>query len=270
MRFLYTSILLTISIHILAQFSVKTELEYLKIIHKQGVVDLIDGNLRNAELVADSLIIKGINTETNAFFMKELALSYFLTKEYELALFTILEQRTIFPNSKVEHQSKTLFMETVFRNNLSDSTAQSLWELSLYRKNKKDINLNIINCLKLTSQLQKKQIESNIYRLGLELRNKTNSIPLWYKHWEFLTLINMKETRKNEILTYAKTEAPIYQQIQNKKLQYKTYRRTIKHYIKANSFVQARNILSEYKNKDLSIFLKLDAQIKRFRIRIRV
>ena len=270
MKLLSTYIFLLISISSFSQFSVETELKYLTIIHKQGVIDLIDGNLKNAELTADSLIYRGQRAEINSKFFKELSISYFLTKEYELALFTLLEQRTLFPDPLVEKQSQLLFMESAYRCNLPDSLTKYLWNETLFISAPKNLTDGIEKCLELSVKLEKKELQKQIDKLGQELRNKIEIVPVWYQHWEFLTLIQMNEKYKNEILTYAKDNKAIYKQITNQKLQKKTYRKAIKHYIRSDSFVQARTVLKEYNERKLPLFLSFDSQIKKFRIWIKI
>ena len=266
MKILSTIILIGFILNAFGQFSVSTELKYLQIINKQGNPELIEDNLKNAELATDSLIILGENNLLNAQFFNELSESYFLTKEYEMSLFSLLRQRCLFPNKSIEQEYEVLFLETAYRCNLSDSISKYLLKESSVTKLPDNYSKKLEKLLELSTKIQKKKLNPYIYKIGLQLRLREKNIPIWYQHWEFLTLINLKEKKKAEALSYGKKKAPIYLQITNNKLKYKVYRKTIKHYIKTNSFRQAKNILQEYKSYRLPIFLKLDTLVKDFRI----
>ncbi len=270
MKNLYIIILVFISIRLFSQFSVSTELKYLMIINKQADVELVYDNILNAELASDSLIILGNNTELSAQFFNELATSYFITKKYSLSLFSLLRQRCLFPNKKIEQQQKDFLLETAYRCNLSDSVSQLLVNKSSFNNKKANYSSKLILLLELSTKIHKKELNNYIYRIGLTLRQQQQDIPIWYQHWEFLTLVNLKEKKKAQALKYGTNSKPIYSQITNNKLKYKVYRKTIKHYIKTNSFRQAHKILDEYNTCKLPVFLKFDSFVKGLRIWVRI
>ena len=265
-----TIILVFLAINIFGQFSISTELKYLQIVNRQGNTNLIKDNLKNAELATDSLINIGNNSLLYAQFFTELSESYFLTKKYELSLFSLLRQRCLFPNKSIEQEYKILFLETAYRCNLNDSISQLLLNESTVKKVSGNYSEKLKSLLELSTKIHKKILSPYIYKVGLQLRLRENEIPIWYQHWEFLTLIKLKEKKKAEAIIYGSKNTPIYYQITDNKLKYKTYRKTIKHYIKTNSFRQAKNILKEYNANKLPVVLKMDAFFKRFRIWIRL
>lgn len=257
-----------ITANLYSQFSISTESKYLQIVNKQANTKLISDNLINAELATDSLVNSGENTALNAQFFNELSQSYFLTKNYELALFSLLRQRCLFPNKYIEQKHKILFLEAAYRCNLTDSVSQHLLIESSIKNMQKTYTSKLKLLLELSVIVQSKVLNPYIFKTGLKLRSIDNNIPIWYQHWEFLTLINLKEKKKSEALVYGKVNSPIYVQITNNKLKYKVYRKTVKHYIKTNSFRQASKILNEYRNTNLPLMLFIDAKLKQFRIYI--
>ena len=270
MKRINTIILLVLAINIFGQFSISTELKYLQIVNKQGNVDLIKDNLINAELATDSLVNIGNNKLLYAQFFNELSESYFLTKKYDLSLFSLLRQRCLFPQKSLEQKNKVLFLETAYRCNLNDSISQYLLNESSVENVSGNYKEKLTKLLELSTKIRKKKLRRYIYNIGLQLRARENEIPVWYQHWEFLTIINLKENKKAEAITYGAKSIPIYYQVTDNKLKYKIYRKTIKHYIKANSFKQAESILAEYKTYQFSAFLQLDALFKEFRIWIKL
>jgi len=270
MKKIITIIFLIITLNIWGQFSISTELKYLQIVNKQGNIDLIEDNLKNAELATDSLINLGNNSLLFAQFFNELSESYFLTKKYEMSLFSLLRQRCLFPNKSIEQEYEVLFLETAYRCNLSDSISKLLLKESSFAESPRNYSKKIEKLLELSVKVKNRELSSYIYNIGLQLRLREKNIPIWYQHWEFLTLINLKEKKKSQALICGVQNAPIYLQITDKKLKYKVYRKTIKHYIKTNSFRQAKNILQEYKTNKLPLFLKIDAFFKNLRILIKL
>jgi len=255
------AILLLISNIIVAQFSTRTELRYLQLINKQQNLKLIEGNLYNAELAADSIIINKKNSTINSEFFYQLAESYFYIEKYDLAFFSLLRQRCLFPNEAVENKSEPLYYNIAYRNNFTDSIAHHIWNSS-YVAGHKAVNFNkqLINLLDLSIRVSTKVTDAYIYRTGLQLRSFNANIPGWYKHWEFLTLIGIDKYSKQEIIKYATDpESSIYLQVKDKKLRNKVYRKAICYYKHNNSCRQAFKLLSEYKAQDLSICERVGA-----------
>lgn len=254
-----------------AQFSVSTETKYLQLINNQNRKDLIEDNLFNAEFASDSIIIKQKQSYENSMFFYQLAVSYFKTKNHELAMFTLLRQRCLFPDKNISITEKNLFFETAYRNNLSNEQAQYLWQQSSTEEKIIDFNNRLLLCLNLSTSLYKRKLTKYIYKLGLIYRSFEKNIPVWYQHWEFLSIINIKEKNKKQIMPLiADNKETVLKSLENNKLRYKVYRKTINHYRKINGFVMADKYLSEYrKEKELPLILKIDAMFKKFRIGIK-
>ena len=86
-----------------SQFSLKAEIEYLKIVNSDGNKFLIKNNLFDAEIVADTLIyMYGDQNESASVFFQNLAESYFLIKKYDLALYTAERQRLLYPSDDLD------------------------------------------------------------------------------------------------------------------------------------------------------------------------
>ena len=97
MKYIVTIIILALSVSVSAQFSVKTETQYLELINKSSDKMLHEQNYHNAEMVCDTLFLKPGNTLATRFLI-ELAKSYNHTKNWNMAAFTIIRQRAVFPN----------------------------------------------------------------------------------------------------------------------------------------------------------------------------
>ena len=240
----------------IAQFSTKTELGYLQLINKQHNKELISDNLFNAELAADSIITKNDNNKLNSYFFYELAESYSQCEKYDLALFSLLRQRCLFPDEAIANKSEPLFYELAFKNNMTDSTALLLWNSTTIHGNK-TVNLNkqLIKLLQISISIATKELNPYIYKTGLQLRSFNANIPAWYQHWEFLTLIGIDNNSKREIIKHSSDpDSNVYSQIDNLKLRKKVYRKAIYYYKRHDSKKQAAKLLKEYKSLDLSFF----------------
>lgn len=262
------SILSFFYISVFSQFSLKTELKYLQIVNNQENKDLILGNIINAEFLVDSLVLSNHQSITKSRFLVELSRSYYLLKKYDLALFTLLRQRCLFPNAIVEKQSKNLFEESIFSNNISDSISKIIVDKTTFSHipNKLSDKFNLL--LKLLSDINTKDLSYPIYKLGLVYRSIESNIPLWYQHWEYLSIINLKPKNIKQVMPYAINSEPIYRQTSNKKLKYKIYRKSIKHYRKHHAYKNANDLLKEYKTHKLNLFLKIDALYKLLSLKI--
>ena len=258
--FTFALILLFSSLSI-AQFSTKTELRYLQLVNKQHNKELISGNLFNAELAADSIIIKNENNKLNSQFFYELAESYSQCGKYDLALFSLLRQRCLFPDEAVANKSEPMFYELAYKNNLTDSIARVLWNSSTIHGNKAiNFNKQLIRLLNLSISIARSNLDPFIYKSGLQLRSFNANIPVWYQHWEFLTLIGMPNSDKREIIKYSKDkDSAVYKQIDNSTLRNKVYRYAVRYYKESESYKQAANILTEYKAQNLNFFRRFEA-----------
>ena len=259
--FIYLLILVA-TINAFSQFSINTELKYLQIVNNQENKDLISDNLTNAELLVDSLLLSNENSRIKSEFLYELSKSYYFVGKYDLSFFTILRQRCIFPNKIIQKQSETLFIEAAYSNNLSDSLTQVINKKTSFINIPNETNKKFNLLLELSIIINTKKISNYIYRTGLVYRSIETNIPIWYQHWEYLTIIKLKPKKINEALKFSKSEEYIYKQIKDEKLKYKIYRKSIKHYRKHKSHKTAKAILDEYKEFKLGFFLRIDAMFK--------
>ncbi len=260
--------LLFLTITAFSQFSVNTELKYLQIVNNQENKDLIADNLPNAEFLADSLILLKDNSFLKSQFFIELSKSYYLLKKYDLSLFSLLRQRCLFPNKIIQKQSENLFTEAIYSNNLSDSLTKIILTRTSFQNIPQDFKQQFNLLLEISTIINTKEISYPIYKIGLVYRGFESNIPLWYQHWEYLTIIKLKPKNIKQVMLYAKTKEPIYKQTQNKKLKYKIYRKSIKHYRKHDSYKTAYDLLTEYKTYNLNSFLKIDAIYKSIHLKV--
>ncbi len=244
-----------------AQFSTKTELRYLQLVNKQHNKELISGNLFNAEMAADSLIIKQVQNYISSQFFYELAESYSQTGEYDLALFSLLRQRCLFPNAAVSNKSEPLFFELAYKNNLTDSTAALIWNSTTLHGSKAiNFNKQLIKLLDLSISVSTNNLAPYIYKYGLYLRSFNAIIPAWYQHWEFLTNIGLDIINKQKIIKYSSDpDSPVFSQIEDSKLRKKVYRKAIRYYKRNDSNNQAAKLYAEYKSSDLSFLERISA-----------
>jgi len=252
----------------LGQFSTKTEYTYLKLINSQENKILIKDNLKNFEMVVNRVIATE-NSKYSAYFFNELANSYNIIGQKELAFFYILVQRSLFPNDTLSVFQENNFRELAYSLNLGKNITKTYWDKTLYQSIPKNYTDRIILLLELSTELHFKKLTQSNYEIGLILRNKGAKIPAWYQHWEFLTIIEVNEKQKEQIIHPGKHPyQPIFNQIEGENKS-KVYRKAIKHYIKASAKVHSKELINKYQAQDLSIFEKFDLIIKKARLKLK-
>ena len=260
-----------LSLNIFAQFKLSTELTYIQNVNSQQRKDLIKDNIANAEKCADKIIEFEDRSPIASLFLMELAYSYKQIDEEELALFSLLKQRILAPNDSLSFQSEVFFRELCFENDLGTTETKSLWLVTETENVPGDFNTAMIYLLEKSIQLYKKEISDQIIATGQFLKVKQESIPVWYDDWEFLTMINIKEKHKKQIIEFDKKgNLPIYKSCQDPKLKTKIYRKAIHYYIKNGKFVRAKELRTEYRQQSLSIWDHIDLLFKNIRIGLRV
>jgi hypothetical protein len=102
-----------------------SEYRYLALVKTQPK-QLIKDNLRNAEIIADSLMFSGTkDNQTASLFFMELGNNYSIVNKHELAIFSYLRQRFCFPNDiirlNVEKQIRLNAMHLNIDNQIIDN-----------------------------------------------------------------------------------------------------------------------------------------------------
>jgi hypothetical protein len=257
--------LIVFCLNAFGQFSTKTEFDYLKFINSQQNKTLIKDDLKNIETVVNR-VIASENDNYSACFFNELANSYNIIGQKELAFFYTLVQRSLFPNDSLSTFQENNFRELAYSLNLGNNATKTYWDNTIGQKIPQNYTDRIILLLELSTELHFKKLTQSNYEIGLILRNKNAQIPAWYQQWEFLTIIGINEKIKGQIIQPDKYHyQPIFNQIEGK-YKSKVYRKAIKHYIKADAKVHAKELVIDYHAQDLSIFEKFDLLIKKVRI----
>ncbi|HIE44581.1 MAG TPA: hypothetical protein EYP87_00035 [Flavobacteriaceae bacterium] len=240
-----------------SQFSTKTEYEYLKLINFQQNKKLIQSSIPNVDIVANNIILEK-QSKLNSLFYSELSNSYYISKNYNTSLYYQIIQRVMFFNDSISN--KTRFYDSGFKANLSKKEIDFFWNSTSKNKLPKLKNDKILYSLKLTTKLYAKENTSKIYNLGLILRKQNYIIPQWYKDWEYITTIGIKEKHKEKLLNYdSKTE--LFKRLNSDNRIY-IYSKAINYYTKKHAFKQAENLKVKYKKEKLSIWKKSDLFIK--------
>ncbi len=271
MKYFLSIILLLSSIVSWSQFCTQTEIKYLQIVNQQKNKELIEGNIINAEHRADSILYYGKSAYLNSLLFYELSRSYALIGQYDFALLTLYKQKILFPNDSISKISEQLFSESIFRNQYTEIELDSIQQYIASIPENFSYNKRYNILLKIAAEIRSKALISQIYNMGYRYELLSNHAPIWFQHWQFLSMINIKEKHKMNLVNETKSNnKPIYQQIKNPRLDNKVYRKAIKYYIKSDALRQAQIILNEYKTKPRSFFLKFDSYIKQVRINTKI
>ena len=182
-----------ISFSLWAQFSTQTELKYLQIINADKNKELIKNNLWNAELKADSILYSKQQKLINRLFFIELAKSYFILKQYDLALLNLYKQRILFPSDSLSVENKQLFFELIYRNNFGDSISQEIWKATEEKSLSNNYNERLNFLLKQAIDIHSKKLIPYIFNLAHLYERFSVKKPLWLNNWEFLSLIKIQK-----------------------------------------------------------------------------
>lgn len=232
----------------IGQFNLFTELGYIQHINNQGRKDLIKDNIDNAEKKCDELLLSPQTNKYASFFYAELGVSYFLIKDYEKAMFSILRQRILVPNDSVSNQIYTMYVEVAYRLKMETIEIDKLWSSTISDKIPAQYYQRLQFLLKKSIELYEKQLRSPILKIGEGFKYISKDIPLWYNDWEFLTLIKIGEKDKKEIIDFSKTNnVPVYQSCSDTGLRKKIYRKSVKYYLKAHNFSRVAELREECK-----------------------
>lgn len=182
------------------------EIRYLDLINTQQDKYLIKDNLRNAELVADSLLwkIENYNDSVSLFFIK-LAESYRILKNYEMALYTINRQRILFWSDSLEKLSTFYLTDTYHKCNLNNVKQFSYVKgvnISIEEKiiklfatsffiNSKEVNIRVENLIIFYEQYFNKDLP-----YGMIVCRVLNSVGI--SHKKQIRLVNPKHFIDNK------------------------------------------------------------------------
>jgi len=127
MRKLLLFIIGLISLNATAQFSLKVETQYLELINKNQDKMLHRQNYPNAELVCDTILIH-YKKSLSSHFLVELGKSYSITKNWEMAIFSIIRQRALFPNDSLEVKGFEILKDAAQHLNLTKQEINQIIE----------------------------------------------------------------------------------------------------------------------------------------------
>ncbi|MEA3317476.1 MAG: hypothetical protein U9R54_05925, partial [Bacteroidota bacterium] len=225
-----TIILILVSLSSVAQFKTETEYLYLKLINNQANKDLIEDNIANAEIVANNIVLD-TNNEFAYLFFQELSRSYFILGQNSHAFYYKIQSRVLAPIDSISSAKKKTFLNIAYINNLPDSLAKKYYKQTSIENIPTKLNDRIILILKLTVKLYDDKLTNNINKLGLKLYENNASIPLWYKHWKFLSLIGFNEKQKKDFILFNKSDDNSIFAINSDKNKLKIYNKAIKYYL---------------------------------------
>lgn len=272
-KIIYIILLVLMVFQLKAQFSLQTETAYLQHINSQERSDLAKDNLKNAEGKLEE-VLKDPSVYSHfdvALFLLEISRSYQIADQPEIALHRVLIQRCLFPIDSLNKYTKPFFEEVSLMSNLNLSEVSDLWQSSSDKFLSNNFNIDLLYLIKISTQLHLKKIQPYILQTNQLLRVRQVEAPLWLDEWILFTKIRLKEKHKKLLVNYEKDDvAPIaLSQIAEDRLRKKVYRKSIKYYLKTDSFSYANEVADIYKNENQNIFESIDLCIKKLRISLK-
>lgn len=272
-KILFSTLLIILSFQVKAQFSLQTEIAYLQHINSQERADLVEDNLINAEGKLEEVLnnLSDYSQFDIALFLIELSRSYQIASQAEIALHRILMQRCLFPVDSLNKYTQPYFEEISLMSNLNLSDASNLWQSSSEKFLSHDFNIDLLYFIKISTELHLKKIQPYILQTNQLLRARHVDAPLWLDEWVLFTKIKLKERHKKLLIDYEKDEVAAIDlsKIKDVRLRKKVYRKSIKYYLRTNSFSYAKEVVETYKKEEQNVFESLDLCIKKLRISLK-
>ena len=253
MKYIIIIIITAISVSASAQFSVKTETEYLELINKSSDKMLHKQNYHNAELVCDTLFLKSGNP-MGARFLVELAKSYCVTKNWNMAVFSIIRQRATFPNDSMESKGISILKRAALHLNLTNDEIKMIIERT--KKGKyAGHQIGWYNAITTSFYLTTNKLDASIhhlYELYKTMYPKDKNMILE----EIKTMIayNIPTKRRTEVINREAENRKDWVKNMSQKQRMVFLRKEIKYYKKNKAKRQARVTLKEYKSQGMNLW----------------
>jgi len=235
-----------------AQFTVKIEKQYLELINKSEDIMLHRQNFHNAEMVCDSLFSTE-NKDCAAEFLIELAKSYTISKDYPMAVYTIIRQRTAFPNESVETKACAILRDAGFALNLTKGQIDSI--ISWTNKEEfLDFQAAWHKQISISFLLSEKKLDDAIQHSYLLFSTRYPSQNSFYlQEINMLINYNIPIRKRNGILNLKVKKKDDWINAMDHDLKMVFLRKEIKYYKKVKAKRQARISLKNYKKQHLNV-----------------
>lgn len=245
-KIIYIFILFLISFKLSSQ-NINAEIKYLKVINAQSE-ELIKDNLRNAEICAFKLIQNPDSfINVGRVFFNELAISYYLTKNYDFALLSYYRQRCFFPTINDSKTNKYFFnscenirdLDNKFFNEIHNTTSFKNIPKSYIERFKLFLEISYKSGFKNSENFE--NLYSNLYREKF----KDSETPYWIKQHNFYSKIGIKSKHRNNLYSFTKKGNGLFVPTDIKKNQkHKICNKAIKYYL----HLKNKDMVKKYTN----------------------
>ena len=279
-KIIYLITFLFVSVSLVAQ-SISTELTYLTIVNRQEK-KLIQNNLRNAEIVADSLLLhpkvsnriyfpdgssrQKKHDSIGAFFFKELGMSYYITGNYPMALFSFMRQRILYPNDTLQAIVHYYFTNAAAFANVKKGIANYLLEKSSpATMHKKSFSEKKIVLLEKAIFLNSKALNSILLQYVDAIRESEGSVPQFINRWAFLVTIGIPHNKMEGYMNYYQGNLDSLNFQQKKILN----RKAARYYLQKHAWIESNKYLNSYQALPLKLNNKITYGWLRLRMALR-
>ena len=186
-----------------AQKYITVEAKYLFFINSQQNIALINDNLRNSEMVVDSIIFLHPNHPMAAAVLAGITQSYYLTRNYELALISGLRYFLFSPGNEYDYLVKDVMVKSA--SHIKKTVIEPL-NLISRAKSLKNFDKKLTFLLKTAIQLQDKSLVNIItdYVNNMEMR-KIN-VPFWTKQWLYFVNIGFNPKKAYKFTNFTENQ----------------------------------------------------------------
>ncbi len=186
-----------------AQKYITVEAKYLTFINNQQNIALITDNLRNSELVVDSIIFLHQNHPQAAAVLAGVTHSYFLIHNYKLALISGLRYFLFSNDSQYDNLVKDVMVKSAWHIKKPVLDPQNLISNA---KRLKNFDQKLTFLLKTAIQLQDKSLTNLVkdYANNMEMRNM--NIPFWTKQWLYFVNSGFSPKKAYKFTDFSKNQ----------------------------------------------------------------
>ncbi len=163
-----------------AQNYISVEAKYLTFINNQHNPALIEDNLRNSEMVIDSIIFSHLDHPMAPAVLSNVTYSYFLTKHYKLALLSGLRYFLFSSKNDYDNLVKDVMVKSASHVKKPLIEPQNLISQA---KSLKNFDQKLTLLLKTAIELHDKSLVKLVTDYANNMEMRRLNVPFWAKQW---------------------------------------------------------------------------------------
>ena len=183
---------------------ISVEAQYLRTINSQGNKDLIKDDLRNAELVTDSIIFKHLNDKAGDNVMANLAYSYFLVRNYPMGYIASVRYFLFYPNLEQKQMVLQIMYKCAQKSKLNVDPQQIISQIN----DLKTFNSKLQYLLRQAIDIDKRQVVPFVQNLVYQMQAHGEPVPFWAEQWLFFVNLGFSPSKARKMTDFSQIKTP--------------------------------------------------------------